>query len=97
VQKVSVVAEANGYFGELSATLDIDLVETVDQNIRDRRFFEERFERSQPKDLVKNLFDDAVLFGGRHGNPFVLEQPFYHAANLSPQPVFGQGRDPFEV
>jgi hypothetical protein len=97
VQKVSVVAEANGYLGELSATLDINLVEAVDQNVRDGRFFEEWLERSQPEDFVENLFDDAVLFSGGHRNVFVFEQSFNDPTNLGAQTFFGKGRDPFEV
>ncbi len=45
---------------DLSATLDEDLIDTVDHDLRDFRVSKEHFDRTEPESLVQNFFDQAL-------------------------------------
>ena len=87
---MSVVPEPHGHFRKLAATLDVDLVEAVHQDIRDRWFLQKRFQRPESQRFVQNFLDDPVLLRRRHRHALVFQQPLHHAPDFRAQSLLGQ-------
>src|SRR6516165_10663932 len=94
---MAVVFESNGGERKPSAPLDVDLIETVHQNVGNRRLFQQRLQGAETKDLVQNLFDNPVLLGGRHRHALVGKKALDDPAYLRPKTVFGKRRYAIQV
>jgi len=60
---VPLVVKPNRRLLQLAATLDVDLIRAVDQDVGNGVIGEQLFQRTEPEDLVLNLFDDALARG----------------------------------
>src|SRR5689334_2209374 len=76
------ILETDVGFHHAPGALDVDVIETVDQDVTDAGVLEQRLERTQAEHFVQDLLDDALTLGQRHGDAFVPHQPLYHAADL---------------
>ena len=72
---------------QFSAAFNVDPVVPIYKNVRDAGFFRQRFQWTESKHLIENLLDDPVLFGGRHRDPFVIEQAFHYTPDFDPETV----------
>ncbi len=69
---------------EPAVPLDVDLVESVDQDVRDRRIGEQHLERTETEQLVQHVADDALALveAERRRVPFPVEHPADERADL---------------
>ena len=58
---------------ELPCTLNVDLVETIDHDLRDGRVIQEPLNRPVPQDVVRDFADQALPLQRREGNLFLLK------------------------
>ena len=55
-----VISECSGDAGQFTEALDENLLRAVHQNVADGEIAEQRLERTESSDLVKNLLDDVL-------------------------------------
>src|SRR5688572_6947403 len=89
MQQMRVIFEPHLRERELAVSFYVNLVKTIDENVGDRRLFEERLQRAQTQHLVQNLFDDPVLLRRRHRNALIVEQPLDNTPDLGTQAILG--------
>jgi Rad3-related DNA helicase len=65
---------------EPAVPFDVDLIESIDQDVRDRRVCEQDLERSETEQLVQHVGDDALALVKAQRCPVAVE----HAANQRP-------------
>src|SRR5690606_31195335 len=63
-QQVAVVFEGNGRQFQLAASLDVNLVVTVDQDVGDGRVVKQRFQRAETEYFVEHFANDLVALDG---------------------------------
>ena len=75
---------------ELAAPLDVDLMRSVDQDVRDGRVPKQRLQRAEPHHLVFNAFNDSfpLLDAERRGS--FGHQAMADVPNMRPRLLFGQ-------
>ena len=81
------ILETDIGFHHPSGALDVDVIETVDQDVADAGVLEQRLERTQAEHFVQDLLDDALALGQRHRDAFVPHQPLHHPADLDADSV----------
>ena len=73
LHQVLVVFEREPRDFKLAAALDVDAVETVDENIGDGRILEQGLERAEAEDFVENFARQALAFGEAERNGFAVD------------------------
>ena len=92
--QVRIVAEAHFRALQPPATLDVNPVVAVHQDVRDGHVLEERFQRPQAEGLVHDVVHELFLLGGRQQTLLALTQLTNEDADFGAD---GVGRQRLEV
>ena len=99
LHQVTIVLEDDVGFLELAFALDVDLVETVDENVGDRRIAQQHFERTEAEQLVDDVGDQrfALEQAERHRGALALDHADDEAADLRFGVLPAHPREPVEI
>ena len=81
LEEVPVVLEADVGALQLAVTLDVDALEGIHQDVRDRRILDQRLERAQPEDLVEHLPDEHLALVEIERHDLLRQQVVHHFPN----------------
>ena len=73
LHEMLIVFEGQSGEFQLAGALDVNPVETVDQNVGDGVVLEQGFERTEAEDFVENFARQPLAFGEAKGNDFAVD------------------------
>jgi len=97
LQQVVVVAEGDVGFLHLAATLNVDALGAVDEDVADGEVLQEDFQRAQAEGLIEHLVDEPFPLVAVQERVFGVAEVLHDQADLATQYVAFQLAHPRQV